>query len=248
MPLNPPRARGVSVRAPLSPQAPEIHVRPRRSEVSHRRAPRRAILAPLGRTPAKTVFLPATGLLRSGPSNARGEAPTSLLETSRTAIPGKCLHAAIPSSRGGSIARSFGRPGQVAPPWRPGLRLGGRLPRADRRIVTTGRAIVVARDLSKRDATPGQGEPRGERENWNESADSVVEVERGVRQFCRETTPSKQTRRTSFCVIVPRRWTVTDECSRSAREARQGRRGLRGARRPGGADNFVCFMFRPTTL
>ena len=116
MPSRPPGARGVSVSGATVPQAPEIHVRPRRSEgvTAARRA--RAILAPLGRTPAKTVFLPATELLRSGPSNARGEAPTSLLETSRTADSPKYLTPRFHRVEVDRALGSFGRPGQAAPP------------------------------------------------------------------------------------------------------------------------------------
>ena len=110
MPSNPPRARGVSVSGADGP------VRRQRSmcvlgEVrvsQRRRAP--CYPRPAGQDARQTVFLPATGLLRSGPSNARGEAPAFLLKTSRTANSREYLHAAIPSSRARSIAGSFGRP------------------------------------------------------------------------------------------------------------------------------------------
>ena len=152
---------------------------------------------PAGQDARQTVFLPATGLLRSGPSNARGEAPAFLLKTSRTADSRKNLHAAIPSSRGRSIAgivRPSGPGCSVVKAKATDARSASSM---TRRVVTTGRAVVVARDLSKRDATPRRAEPGGERENRNETADSVAEAEHGVRQFCRDTALFKQTRRTA---------------------------------------------------
>ena len=171
-------------------------MRPRRSEVSQRRgAP--CYPRPAGQDARQTVFLPATGLLRSGPSNARGEAPAFLFKTSRTAHSRKNLHAAIPSSRGRSIAGIVRPSGPGCSAVKAKATDARSASSMTRRVVTTGRAVVVARDLSKRDATPRRAEPGGERENRNETADSVAEAEHGVRQFCRDTALFKQTRRTA---------------------------------------------------
>ena len=107
---------GSGAKCPL--EAPEIHVRPRRSEVSHRRgAP--CYPRPAGQDARQTVFLPATGLLRSGPSNARGEAPAFLLETSRTA---NSRNTFTPRFHRVELDRSpdcsDGHRDQAAPPWR----------------------------------------------------------------------------------------------------------------------------------